>query len=119
MVVAPISFELGFADDSAMSIADRGWPEPYSPSIDQMMLNLAQHFGAQCGVMAFSGMGSDGSAAAAYVRRQGGEIWTQRADSCACASMPDSLREGGYSQFSGSPRELAEALVNYLAGQCS
>ena len=119
VVVAPISYELGFADDSAMSIADRGWPEPYSPSIDQMMLNLAQHFGAQCGVMAFSGMGSDGSAAAAYVRRQGGEIWTQRADSCACASMPDSLREGGYSQFSGSPRELAEALVNHLAGQCS
>ncbi|MBP8171205.1 MAG: chemotaxis protein CheB [Pseudomonas sp.] len=119
VVVAPISFELGFADDGAMAIAERAWPEPYSPSIDQMMLNLAQHFGAQCGVLAFSGMGSDGSAAAAYVRRQGGEIWTQRADSCACASMPDSLREGGYSQFSGSPRELAEALVNYLAGQCA
>lgn len=119
VVVAPISFELGFADDGAMAIAERAWPEPYSPSIDQMMLNLAQHFGALCGVLAFSGMGSDGSAAAAYVRRQGGEIWTQRADSCACASMPDSLREGGYSQFSGSPRELAEALVNYLAGQCA
>lgn len=119
VVVAPISFELGFADDGAMAIAERAWPEPYSPSIDQMMLNLAQHFGAQCGVLAFSGMGSDGSAAAAYVRRQGGEIWTQRADSCACASMPDSLREGGYSQFSGSPRELAEALVNYLADQCA
>ena len=119
VVVAPISFEMGFADDGAMTIADRGWPEPYSPSIDQMMLNLAQHFAGQCGVIAFSGMGSDGSAAAAYVRRQGGEIWTQRADSCACSSMPDSLREGGYSQFSGSPRELAEALVNYLAGQCS
>ena len=119
VVVAPISFELGFADDGAMAIAERAWPEPYSPSIDQMMFNLAQHFGAQCGVLAFSGMGSDGSAAAAYVRRQGGEIWTQRADSCACASMPDSLREGGYSQFSGSPRELAEALVNYLAGQCA
>lgn len=119
VVVAPISFELGFADDGAMQIADRGWPEPYSPSIDQMMLNLAQHFGTQCGVIVFSGMGSDGSAAAAYVRRQGGEIWTQRADSCACASMPDSLREGGYSSFSGAPRELAEALVNQLAGQYS
>jgi chemosensory pili system protein ChpB (putative protein-glutamate methylesterase) len=84
-----------------------------------MMLNLAQHFGAQGGVIAFSGMGSDGSAAAAYVRRQGAEIWTQRADSCACSSMPDSLREGGYSSFGGSPRELAEALVNRLVGQCS
>ncbi|MGH8433497.1 MAG: chemotaxis protein CheB [Pseudomonas sp.] len=118
VVVAPIVHELGFAEGGAMQIAERGWPEPYSPSIDQMMLNLAQHFGALCGVIAFSGMGSDGSAAAAYVRRQGGEIWTQRADSCVCPSMPDSLREGGYSAYSGDPRELAETLVNHLAAQC-
>lgn len=119
VVVAPISCELGFTDEGQMRIAERAWPEPYSPSIDQMMLNLAQHFGGSCGVIAFSGMGSDGSAAAAYVKRQGGAIWTQRADSCACSSMPDSLREGGYSSLSGDPRELAAALVNRLAEQCS
>jgi chemosensory pili system protein ChpB (putative protein-glutamate methylesterase) len=118
VVVVPISHELGFSDDGQMQISTRGWPEPYSPSIDQMMLNLAQHFGALSGVIAFSGMGSDGSAAAAYVRRQGGLIWTQRSDSCACPSMPDSLREAGYSSLSGDPRELAEALVNHLAEQC-
>lgn len=118
VIVAPISNELGFAEDGAMQVADRGWPEPYSPSIDQMMLNLAQQYGAHCGVIAFSGMGSDGSAAAAYVRRQGAVIWTQRADSCASASMPDSLREGGYSTLSGDPRELAAALVSHLAEQC-
>ncbi|UTW06232.1 chemotaxis protein CheB [Pseudomonas benzenivorans] len=119
VVVAPISRELGFSDERLMQVAERGWPEPYSPSIDQMMLNLAQHFGAQCGVISFSGMGSDGSAAAAYVRRQGGAIWTQRGDSCVCPSMPDSLREGGYSSFSGDPRELATALVSQLAEQCT
>lgn len=119
VVVATISHELGFADDGAMQIAARGWPEPYSPSIDQMMLNLAQHYGTRCGVVAFSGMGSDGSAAAAYVRRQGAEIWTQRADSCVCPSMPDCLREGGYSLFSGDPRELAANLVSHLAAQCA
>ncbi|UUY09238.1 chemotaxis protein CheB [Pseudomonas sp. J452] len=119
VVVAPVSHELGFAENGAMQVTDRAWPEPYSPSIDQMMLNLAQHFAGNCGVIAFSGMGSDGSAAAAYVRRQGGQIWTQRADSCACPSMPDSLREGGYSVLSGDPRELAEALVNHLAEQCA
>ncbi|MEO4048633.1 chemotaxis protein CheB [Pseudomonas sp. CAU 1711] len=118
VVVAPIGNELGFAEDGRMQVAERGWPEPYSPSIDQMMLNLAQQFGAHCGVIAFSGMGSDGSAAAAYVRRQGGLIWTQKADSCASPSMPDSLREGGYSSLSGDPRELAAALVNHLAEQC-
>lgn len=119
VVVVPIEHELSFADDGAMQIAERGWPEPYSPSIEQMMLNLAQQFGAQCGVIAFSGMGGDGSAAAAYVRRQGGLIWTQRADSCACPSMPDSLREGGHSSFSGDPRELAQALVSHLAEHSS
>ncbi|MGE8503236.1 MAG: chemotaxis protein CheB [Pseudomonas sp.] len=119
VVIAPIARELGFAEDGTMQITERGWPEPYSPSIDQMMLNLAQQFGAQCGVIAFSGMGSDGSAAAAYVKRQGGVIWTQRADSCASPSMPDSLREGGYSSFSADPRELAVALVNHLAEHCS
>ena len=119
VIVVPISHELVFASDGRMQVSERPWPEPYSPSIDQAMLNLAQQFGAHCGVIAFSGMGSDGSAAAGYVRRQGGLIWTQSADSCVCSSMPDSLREGGYSSLSGTPRELAAALVNHLATQCA
>ncbi len=113
--VVPVGRELGFAPDGRLQLLERPWPEPYSPSIDQMMLNLAGQFGARCGVIAFSGMGSDGSAAAAYVRRQGGRIWTQSAESCVCSSMPDSLREGGYSELSGSPRELAAALIGHLA----
>lgn len=117
--VVPVAHELRFAEQGQLIDSGEPWPEPYSPSIDQMMLNLAQHFGANCGVIAFSGMGSDGSAAAAYVRRQGALIWTQKADSCACPSMPDSLREGGYSALSGDPHELAEALVKHLAAQCN
>jgi chemosensory pili system protein ChpB (putative protein-glutamate methylesterase) len=119
VVVAPISQEMSFGADGTMLLSGRSWPEPYSPSIDQMMLNLAQQFGSRCGVIAFSGMGSDGNAAAAYVVRQGGRVWTQRADSCVCSSMPDSLREGGYSSLSGDPRELAQALVNHFAQQAS
>lgn len=119
VVIAPITQEVGFDKDGALLIHDRGWPEPYSPSIDQLMLNLAQQFGNRCGVIAFSGMGSDGSAAAAYLLRQGAKVWTQRADSCVCSSMPDSLREGGYSSVSGDPRELAQALVNHFLQQAS
>jgi chemosensory pili system protein ChpB (putative protein-glutamate methylesterase) len=119
VVVVPISQELRFTEDALMDIVPRPWPEPYSPSIDQMMLNLAQQFADRCGVIAFSGMGSDGSASAAYLRRQGGVVWTQRADSCACPSMADSFREGGYSSLSGDPRELASALVSHLAAQAN
>ena len=119
VVVAPISQEMRFDSDGSMRLTGRTWPEPYSPSIDQMMLNLAQHYGDRCGVIVFSGMGSDGSAAAAYLLRQGGQVWTQEAQSCACSSMPDNLREGGFSSFSGTPRELAQALVNQLAQQAT
>ncbi|MCO3058045.1 chemotaxis protein CheB, partial [Pseudomonas aeruginosa] len=70
--VVPVLHELGFHHDGRLKCSQRPWPEPYTPSIDQMMLNLAQQFGPDCGVIVFSGMGSDGSAAAAYVRRQGG-----------------------------------------------
>jgi len=119
VVIAPIAQELGFTRDGAMQLTGRSWPEPYSPSIDQMMLNLAQQFASRCGVIAFSGMGSDGNAAAAYLVRQGGRVWTQRAESCVCSSMPDSLREGGYSVLSGDPRELAQALVNHFLQQAS
>lgn len=118
VIVVPISRELEFDRDGAMHISERAWPEPYSPSIDQMMLNLAQQFGNQCGVIVFSGMGSDGSAAAAYVKRQNALVWTQRGDTCLCPSMPDSLREAGYSDYSADPRELALGLVNHLAEQC-
>ncbi len=117
VIVVPVGQELDFDSQEAMDLTGRAWPEPYSPSIDRIMLNLAQRFGARCGVIAFSGMGSDGSAAAAYVRRQGGQIWTQSAATCACSSMPDSLREGDYSSYSGSPRELAHALVERLTEQ--
>ena len=115
--VVPVGNELSFSASGELTPLERGWPEPYSPSIDQMMLNLAGQFGERCGVMVFSGMGSDGSAAAAYVQRQGGRIWTQSAESCVCSSMPDCLREDGYSDFSGSPRELAAALVRHLAAR--
>ncbi|TWI58413.1 chemosensory pili system protein ChpB (putative protein-glutamate methylesterase) [Pseudomonas duriflava] len=117
VIVVPTQHELGFEQDARIRITDRRWPEPYTPSIDQMMLNLAQHFGSRCGVIVFSGMGSDGSASAAYMRRRGGSIWTQNAASCSCASMPESIREAGLSTFTADPRGLAEALVARLAKQ--
>ncbi|WP_286790149.1 MULTISPECIES: chemotaxis protein CheB [unclassified Pseudomonas] len=117
VIVVPTQNELSFRNDSKLDVLSRKWPEPYTPSVDQMMLNLAQHFGSRCGMIIFNGMGNDGSSSAAYMRRRGAEIWTQSADSCSCASMPETLREAGFSSFTSDPRGLAEALVNRLAKQ--
>lgn len=114
VVVAPIEHELRFADNSQLQLLQTPWPGPYNPSIEQMMRNLAQHFGSACGVIVFSGMGDDGSQAVAYMQRQGAQVWAQSAASCACSSMPDSVRATGISILSSSPQGLAYELVQYL-----
>ena len=118
VVIVPVAQEMRFGSDGCIQLIDRPWPEPYSPSVDQMMINLAECFAERCGVIVFSGMGCDGTASAAYVRRQGGQIWTQNAESCACASMPQSLRDSGFAQHSGDPQALALRVINHLATLC-
>ncbi len=119
VVIAPIQHELKFSTDGSMQALETPWEGPYSPSIEQMMCNLAQHYGKNCGVIIFSGMGSDGSFAAEYVQQQGAPVWTQNADSCACSSMPDSIRSAGFSSLSATPKGLAQALVQYVSNQHS
>ncbi|HHX35715.1 MAG TPA: chemotaxis protein CheB [Gammaproteobacteria bacterium] len=114
VVIVPIKHELNFAENGRLQDLGSSWPGLYNPSIEQMMRNLAQHYGQTCGVIVFSGMGDDGSLAAQYVQQQGAQVWTQTADSCACSSMPDSVREAGYSQLSASPENLAYELVQHF-----
>lgn len=114
VVIVPIQHMLSFAANSRLLALDTPWDGPYSPSIEQMMRNLAQYYGRNCGVIVFSGMGEDGSAAAEYVQQQGAQVWTQSADSCACSSMPDSIAQAGFSVLSASPQGLADALVQYF-----
>lgn len=117
VVIVPVQHELSFADNGCMQVSETPWDGPYSPSIEQMMSNLAQYYGRNCGVIIFSGMGNDGSIAAEYVQQQGAQVWTQDAESCACSSMPDNVRDAGYSSLSATPEGLAHALVQHVLKQ--
>lgn len=117
VVIVPLQHVLDFAVNSRLLALDTPWQGPYSPSIEQMMRNLAQHFGPNCGVIVFSGMGDDGSIAAEYVQQQGAQVWTQSADSCACSSMPDSVAQAGCGVLTASPQGLADELVQYFLNQ--
>ena len=114
VVLVPVRQGLDFADNSRLLQLDTLWEGLYSPSIEQMMRNLARHYGPHCGVIVFSGMGEDGCVAAEYVLQQGAQVWTQSAESCACSSMPDSVAQAGYSLISASPQGLANELVQYI-----
>lgn len=83
----------------------------YSPSIDQILRDVADTFGAQASAIIFSGMAGDAIEGAAYLVSRGGEVWVQEASSCVVSSMVDGIRSRGLSEYSGSPRELARHCI--------
>jgi len=102
-----------YADEHIQSdpLVYEPWPGIYRPSIDEVMRRAAVAFGTRLITIVFSGMGDDGSAAILEVNQREGQVWAQTADSCVCASQPDSVRAAGHVEFNGTP----EALARYLA----
>ncbi len=118
VILMPVEREWGLDRDGALVEKDQPWPGPYGPSIDQVLLNMADYYGARCHAILFSGMGNDGAIAAPLLRAYGSRIWVQSSASCGNSSMPDSVAETGCSSFTGSPEQLARELVRTIEDSC-
>lgn len=116
VVVVPVDQELALTAGGRMQCSGQPWRGRYTPSFEQMILNLAAAFGSRCGVIVFSGMGEDGSAACLEAAGMGMQVWAQCSQSSVCSSMPDSVRQTGCCSCNGSPRELALAMAAHVAG---
>lgn len=114
VVIAPVETEIGFSPQKRLRFFNRPWRGPYSPSIDQVMQHVADAYGNKGGAIIFSGMGNDGAIAGGYLKEKGAEVWAQTAESCACSSMPDSVRATKCTSFSGTPEQLASQFVSHL-----
>ena len=108
--IAPV--ETTFDIEEGYFVAkDADWQAPYAPCIDQVMDITSKYYGAHCGSILFSGMGSDGAIAGPEQVKRGGIVWAQTAVSCANSSMPDSAREAGCVTYSATPKQLALQLT--------
>jgi len=58
-----------------------------------------------------SGMGSDGKQGAAWIKSQGGTIFTEAEETCVVYGMPRSVLEAGLSDKSVALDELAQAIT--------
>lgn len=118
VVLLPVEHEWTLAEDGSLEEKTTPWPGPYGPSIDQVLLNVGEHYGNRCHAILFSGMGNDGAIAAPLLRAYGSRIWVQDSASCANSSMPDSVAKTGCASFTGSPRQLAGELVKTIEESC-
>jgi len=115
IVVIPVEHEISFDPDGQMVFHANPWPGPYGPSINQVILNVADYYRARTIVILFSGMGNDGAVAGPLAKLYGNLIWSQSSESCVISSMPDAVAATGCVEFRGTPSQLAENLLDTIA----
>ncbi len=115
VLLAPLDQSLRLDRSGAVRLEPRVERGIYSPSIDDVMGEVARCYGALAGAIVFSGMGDDGIEGARAIAAEGGTVWAQDAASAVISSMPDHARRAGVVSLSGPPESLAEQLVRTLA----
>jgi len=117
ILIVPATRMLSIDAKGVLTPLDTRWPGQYQPSINEVLLRASQAFTDRLLTIVFSGMGDDGSQAAAQVTQHRGLIWAQTAASCDCSSQPDAMRATGQVSFNGSPETLAQKLQVFLEMQ--
>jgi two-component system chemotaxis response regulator CheB len=88
---------------------------PHRPSVDVLFQSAAEVYGNRVLGIVMTGMGADGQQGAAWIKAQGGHIWTEAESSCIVYGMPRAVDEAHLSDHSIPLDQMASALVRGLA----
>lgn len=111
ILVIPASHRVSVETDGRVVFVAHAEKPRYTPSIDDVLRDVADRFGKRALAIIFSGMAGDAVEGAVYLTAKGGEVWAQDPQSCVVSSMVDGARARGVVEFTGSPRELAQRCV--------
>jgi chemosensory pili system protein ChpB (putative protein-glutamate methylesterase) len=111
VLIVPTTHRLQVDRDGVVTLAHLPEKPPYSPSIDLVLTDVADQFGADAGAIVFSGMAHDAVEGSKYLKEKGGVVWVQDPDTCVISSMVDGAREAGIVTFTGSPAQLAAKMI--------
>jgi two-component system chemotaxis response regulator CheB/chemosensory pili system protein ChpB (putative protein-glutamate methylesterase) len=111
ILVVPTTHRMQVDAEGVITLAHLPEKSQYSPSIDQVLHDIADAFGSKAGAIIFSGMAHDAIEGSQYLKSKGGTIWVQDPDTCVISSMVDGAREAGVVAFVGSPQQLAAKMI--------
>lgn len=114
IVVVPVNQRFLVDQHSVVQFAPLPTESPYSPSIDQVMIDMADRFGSRCTGIVFSGMASDAIEGAKYLASRGAKVWVQDPATCVISSMIDGAQAAGVVSFVGAPEQLADHVLDEL-----
>lgn len=93
---------------------DLDWRGDYNPSIDQVVANVSNVYGACAGVIFFTGLGDDGVTGSRLMSLNGGQVWVQSLESCASTAMPRAIIDAECATKIESPQTLAKSFQALL-----
>ncbi len=82
----------------------------HRPSVDVMFQSAAETFRDRVLGVVMTGMGSDGKQGAAWIKSQGGLVYTESEETCVVYGMPGSVVEAGLSDRSLPLERLAQGI---------
>jgi two-component system chemotaxis response regulator CheB len=83
---------------------------PHRPAVDVLFQSAAEVYGPRVLGVVMTGMGSDGRAGAAWIKAQGGLVYTESEETCVVYGMPSSVVEAGLSDRSVPLDRMAMAI---------
>ncbi|MEZ5462577.1 chemotaxis protein CheB [Dokdonella sp.] len=112
IVVVPTTHRLRVDREGVVTLEALGDTNlPNTPSIDQVLQDVADRFGSKAGFIVFSGMAEDAAEGSRYLAGIGGKVYAQDPETCVISSMVDGVIETGVVSFTGSPKALAGKLL--------
>jgi two-component system chemotaxis response regulator CheB len=88
--------------------------KPHRPSVDVLFQSAAEVFGRRVLGIIMTGMGADGQEGAAWIKAQGGIIFTEAEETCVVYGMPRSVVEAGLSDRTLRLDQLFEAILEVV-----
>jgi two-component system, chemotaxis family, protein-glutamate methylesterase/glutaminase len=118
VILAPAGFHLSVVRRKDRTIAMRlslqPLDTPHRPAVDVLFRSAAEVYGDRTLGVVMTGMGSDGTAGSAWIKAQGGRVFTQAEESCVVYGMPRSVVEAGLSDQSIPLDRIAEEILRAL-----
>lgn len=112
--LAPADRHLVLESRGRLGLQEPAGGEPHVPSGDVLLTSLAAACGDAGSAVVLSGMGRDGAEGAAAVKRAGGWVYTQSAESCVIAGMPSATELLCRVDASAPPDQLGRLLAKRL-----
>jgi two-component system chemotaxis response regulator CheB len=116
--LAPAGRHLTFKRDADGKVVVHLDAKPFDslhrPSVDVLFQSTAEVYGNRVLGVVMTGMGSDGKQGAAWIKSQGGVVFTEAESSCVVYGMPSVVMEAGLSDKSVALDDMARAIMEVV-----